>query len=122
MHQKCSFRVYVDLIELGGEVIQRIHASTFLYEGSLASMPDLLLLRAVKLVNDEKDGNMLDFSWLLSKTAETTQFPSIEDDELVLLQRAVEFCLGEVGGLVVAALIGQHNEAAALQLLSLKHL
>nr|POE59175.1 hypothetical protein CFP56_24445 [Quercus suber] len=115
-----GFRIYVDLIELGGEIIQQIHQPISLYGGWIASMPDLLLLRAVKVVNDGKDGDKLDLLWLLSKVARTTRFLRIEADEVGYLQQAVESCLGKSGCWVVAALIGNRNEAAARQLLALE--
>lgn len=81
-------------------------------------MSDLLLLRAVTVVDRGSDGDVLDFQWLLSEVAKTGQFPEIDDGELEWLPKAVESCLGKLAGrLVVAALIGSSNSAAALRLL-----
>ena len=113
-----GFRLHVDIIDLGDGPIERIHATEPLHDGSVASVSDLLLLRAVTVVDRGRDGDVLDFEWLLSEVAKTGQFPVIDDEELGYLLKAVESCLGKfVGRLVVAALIGSRNRAAASRLL-----
>ena len=84
--------------------IERIHATQALGEGSLASVSDLLLLRAVTVVDRGSDGDILDFEWLLSRVTETDRLPVIDAEELNWLSRAMAICLGEVGCLVVAAI------------------
>lgn len=46
------------------------------------------------------------------------EFQAIDDEELDWLVRAGECVLGELGRLVIAAVIGCNNEAAALALLN----
>lgn len=113
-----GFIIYLDLIEMGGAgCIERIHATEALGEGSLASMSDLLLLRAVTVVDRGSDGDILDFEWLLSRVIETDKLPVIDGEELDWLYRAMAICLGEVGCLVVAAMLSEHNATEALLLL-----
>lgn len=114
-----GFRLHVDLIEIGGwGDVKRIHAPEPLFDGFVASVSDLLLLRAVTVVNRGRDGDILDFQWLLSEVVKENQFPVIDEEELEYLCSAVEFCLGIMGRLVVAAMIGSNNEAAAMRLLA----
>jgi hypothetical protein len=113
-----GFRIKVDCIELtSGGCIERVHVRESFLGGSLASKSDLLLLRAVTVVDRGGDGDVLDFIWLLSEVAEMGQFPEIDDDELEWLCKAVETCLGGLGRLVVAAMIGSSNTSAAMRLL-----
>ena len=113
-----GFRLHVNIIEIGGGCIERIHVAEPLSEASVASMSDLLLLRAVTVFDRGSDGDVLDFQWLLSEVAKTCSvFPKVDDQELEWLLSAVESCLGELGCLVVAAIIGGNNAAAASQLL-----
>jgi hypothetical protein len=112
-----GFRLELDLIELGGGCVERFHATVPYYVGSVASVSDLLLLRAVTVVDRAGAGDLLDFGWLLSKVAETREkFPEIDDEELGVLLEAVESCLGGLGCLVVAAIIGSNNAVAAARL------
>lgn len=114
-----GFRVSVDLIELGsGGIIEQIHAKTPFLGGSLASVSDLLLLRAVTVVDRGADGNFLDFQWLLGRVAISEGFPRISDGELCWLRRAVDLVAGHsLGWLIVVAIIGNANMAAAMALL-----
>jgi len=115
-----GFRVRVNIIEIGSGCIERIHvAEPFLY-GSVASMSDLLLLRAVTVVDRGGDGDIADFKWLLAEVAKRGQFFAVDDEELDWLVRAGELVLGGLGRLVVAAIIGSTNEAAAMALLLYK--
>lgn len=114
-----GFRLHVDLIEIGGwGDVRRIHASKPLFDGFVASVSDLLLLRVVTVVNRGRDGDILDFLWLLSLVARDPSFPTIDEDELEHLCSALESCLGALGRLVVAAVIGSGNESAAMRLLA----
>ena len=45
-------------------------------------MSDLLLLRAVTVVNRGRDGDILDFLWLLSEVAKEDHFPVVDEEEL----------------------------------------
>jgi hypothetical protein len=102
-----GFRVRVNIIEIGTGCIERIHATEPLSGGSVASMSDLLLLRAVTVVDRGGDGDIVDFKWLLAEVARRGQeFPAIDDEELDWLVRAGELVLGGLGRLVIAAVIG----------------
>jgi hypothetical protein len=114
-----GFRLHVDLIEIGGwGDVRRIHAPEPLFDGFVAFKSDLLLLRAVTVVNRGRDGDILDFLWLLSEVAKEDPFPVVDEEELEHLCSAMESCLGKIGCLVVAAMIGSSNEAAAMRLLA----
>lgn len=114
-----GFRVSVDLIELGpGGIIEQIHAKTPFLGGSLASMSDLLLLRAVTVVDRGADGDFLDFQWLLGRIAVSEGFPKISEGEMCWLRRAADLVVGQsLSWLIVAAIIGSANMAAAMALL-----
>jgi hypothetical protein len=61
-----EFRLCVDSIEYGKDIVERIHATEPFYEGSVASMSDLLRFRAMTVVDRGSDGEAADFRWLLS--------------------------------------------------------
>lgn len=113
-----GFRLYVDVIEVGGGTIEQIHATEPLFGGCVASISDLLLLRAMTVVNRGGEGDILDFKWLLSEVVKQDCFPEIGDVELENMCSAVELCLGKMGRLVVAAIIGSSNLNAAMMLLA----
>ncbi|PVI04330.1 hypothetical protein DM02DRAFT_716339 [Periconia macrospinosa] len=112
-----GFQVKLDLLELGADPINRIHATELFLDGSVASMSDLLLLRAVTVVDRGSKGDLLDFDWLLSKVVEIGNFPKIDNEEFEVLVEAVETRLGRLGRLLVAAFIGSINTAAAERLI-----
>lgn len=112
-----GFRVQVNALEIGSGSIERIHATEPWYGGSVASMPDLLLLRAVTVVDRGGAGDVWDFRWLLGEVAKMGNFPAINDEELEILLAAAARCMGPLGRLVVVAILGANNEAAALRLL-----
>ena len=116
-----GFRVRVNIIELGNGCIERIHVAVPLYGGSVASMSDLLLLRAVTVVGRGGAGDIWDFKWLLAEVAKIGNFPAINDEELDPLITAADICLGCLGRLVVVAVLGGNNEAAAMRLLKEDH-
>lgn len=60
-----GIRVRIDIIEIG-DAIERIHVADPFFEGSVASMSDLLRLRAVTVAERGSDGEVADFRWLLS--------------------------------------------------------
>lgn len=115
-----GFRVHAEVLQTGGGFVERIHATEPLHGGFVASKSDLLLLRAVTVVERGlADGDVADFMWLLSEVVETGTFPQVDEEELGYLVSAMKACLGEaVGGLVVAGLIGPNNGAAAARLLA----
>ncbi|KAM3414611.1 hypothetical protein BST61_g9770 [Cercospora zeina] len=111
-----GFRLKLDILEIGARPVERIHVAEPLYDGSVASASDLLLLRAVTVVDRGSNGDILDFEWLLSEVVSIGLLPQIDEEELGWLVKAVESCLGTVGRLVVAALLSDENAAAAVQL------
>lgn len=64
-----DFRVRIDMIAIGEGCIERIHVAEPFFEESVASMSDLLRLRAVTVVDRGSDGEIEDFRWLLSEVA-----------------------------------------------------
>ncbi|PPJ52369.1 hypothetical protein CBER1_10745 [Cercospora berteroae] len=100
-----GFRLKLDILEIGAGPVERIHVTEPLYDGSVASVSDLLLLRAVTVVDRGGDGDVLDFEWLLSEVVKTGQLPQLDEEELGWLVKAVESRLGTVGRLVVAAML-----------------
>ncbi|KAF2214247.1 hypothetical protein CERZMDRAFT_95524 [Cercospora zeae-maydis SCOH1-5] len=111
-----GFRLKLDILEIGAGPVDRIHVAEPLHDGSVASVSDLLLMRAVTVIDRGTHGDVLDFEWLLSELVKTSQLPQIDEEELGWLVKAVESRLGMVGRLVVAALLSSQNAAAAGQL------
>lgn len=113
----------MDLLELGGGDIERVYVAEErlgLLPGGcfVASMSDLLLLRAETVVWRGEDGDMVDLEWLLAEVAKQgCCFPELALEEIDVLVRAVETCLGGWARFVVAAIIGERNCAAAMKLL-----
>lgn len=63
-------------------------------------MPDLILLRAVTVVDWGGDGDILDYRWLLGVVFESgrlRQFPLIDDEELDWLVKAAHVCVWAFG-------------------------
>lgn len=112
-----GFRLHVDLIEIGGwGSVKRVHAAEPFLDGKVSSMSDLLLLRTV--VDRGRDGDILDFQWLLSEVVKEDEFPVIDEEELEYLCKAVESCLGKLSCLIVAAIVRSKNEGIAMRLLA----
>lgn len=113
-----GFRVRIDLIQIGGGCIDAIHATEPFYEGSVASKSDLLRLRAVTVVERGSDGEVDDFRWLLSEVAREGQvLPELDELDLEFVVTA-GVCLGQLDRLVLAAVLGASNSAAALRLIA----
>lgn len=89
-----GFRVYLDVIQIGSGCVERIHVAEPFHEGSVASMSDLLRLRAVTVVDRGSDGEMDDFRWLLSEVAKAGLIlPGLNQEELeVVTQAGVDLC------------------------------
>ncbi|KAK2847624.1 hypothetical protein FQN49_005709, partial [Arthroderma sp. PD_2] len=101
-----DIRVRIDLIELGEGCIEQIHVAEPFFEGSVASMSDLLRLRAVTVVDRGSDGEMEDFRWLLSEVAEAGQLlPELEEEEVGSIIGAGEATLGLLDRLVLLAVL-----------------
>ena len=110
-----GFRVQIDFIQIGGGCIDAIHVTEPFFEGSVASMSDLLRLRAVTVVNRGGDGDVADFRWLLSEVAREGQtLPGLEQEDVEYMSRAGVACLGRLDCLVLGAVLGARNSAAAL--------
>ena len=69
-----GFRVRLDIIEIGSGCVERIHVAEPFYEGSVASLSDLIILRAVTVVDRGSKGEVDDFRWLIKKAAEAAEF------------------------------------------------
>ena len=100
-----GFRVRLDVIQIGNGCVERIHVTEPYFEGSVASMSDLLRLRAVTVVDRGSDGEMDDFRWLLSEVANAGQvLPGLNQEELEVVTQAGVSCLGVLDRLVLFAL------------------
>ncbi|KAJ4036444.1 hypothetical protein NW761_009439 [Fusarium oxysporum] len=112
-----GFRVRLDLIEIGNGCIERIHVAEPFRGASVASMSDLLRLRAVTVVERGSDGEVDDFLWLLECVAREGQvLPGLNNQELEYVMGAGA-CLGVLDRLVLTAVLGANNGAAACGLL-----
>ncbi|KAF4961701.1 hypothetical protein FGADI_64 [Fusarium gaditjirri] len=112
-----GFRVRLDLIEIGNGCIERIHVAEPFRGASVASMSDLLRLRAVTVVERGSDGEVDDFRWLLECVARGGQvLPGLDNQELEYVMGAGA-CLGVLDRLVLTAVLGANNGAAACSLL-----
>ncbi|KAI3528354.1 hypothetical protein CSPX01_16276 [Colletotrichum filicis] len=112
-----GFRVRMDVLEIGNGCIERIHATESFLGGSVASTSDLLRLRAKTVVERGGDGEVDDFRWLLLLAARNGQvLPLLDNDEVEnLVGAAAIMMLFDV--LILVALLGVNNSAAAGQLL-----
>ncbi|OKL56617.1 hypothetical protein UA08_08139 [Talaromyces atroroseus] len=90
-----GFRVRIDIIQIGDGCIETIHETESFFEGSVASMSDLLRLRAVTVVERGSDGEFEDFRWLLWEVAKAGQtLPELGEEDLKYMRQAGESCLG----------------------------
>jgi hypothetical protein len=117
---KSSIRVRVNLIEIGNGCIERIHATESFFEGSVASMSDLLRLRAVTVVDRGSDGEIEDFRWLLSRVASKGQLlPELVKEDLEnMVELLGESRLGKLDRLVLGALRSPRESAIAYRFMS----
>ncbi|KAJ5972813.1 uncharacterized protein N7479_002731 [Penicillium vulpinum] len=107
-----GIRVRIDLIQIG-DSIERIHATVPFFEGSVASMSDLLRLRAMTVVDRGSDGQAEDFRWLLSGVAKAGQLlPGLDDEELKYMLDACRFCLGGLYCLVLYSVLQEEDGRA----------
>ncbi|KIW79984.1 hypothetical protein Z517_06599 [Fonsecaea pedrosoi CBS 271.37] len=105
-----DIRIRVDLLEIGNGCIERIHVTEPFFEGSVASVSDLLRLRAVTVVDRGSDGEVEDFQWLLSRVACMGQLlPELGDEELKCMRGAGESSLGKLDRLVLGAVLSVNN-------------
>ncbi|KAJ5975336.1 hypothetical protein N7481_009043 [Penicillium waksmanii] len=104
-----GIRVRVDIIEIG-DAIERIHVIEPFFEGSVASMSDLLRLRAVTVVERGSDGEADDFRWLLAEVAKAGQLiPGLSQEELEYMREAGRSCLGRLDRLVLYSILKQED-------------
>jgi hypothetical protein len=115
-----SIRVRVNLIEIGNGCIERIHAIEPFFEGSVASVSDLLRLRAVTVVDRGSDGEVEDFRWLLSRVAsEGRILPELAKEDLeVMAELLGESRLGRLDRLLLGAVFSLHDSAIAYHFMS----
>lgn len=115
-----GFRVRMDLISIGETCIESIHAAEPFFEGSVASVSELLRLRAVTVVNRGGDGDVADFRWLLSRVVEVGQvLLGYDNEDLEWVIEAGESCLGRLERLLLwACLPPTKSASAATRLLS----
>ncbi|KAI1170079.1 hypothetical protein F4777DRAFT_592210 [Nemania sp. FL0916] len=109
-----GFRVRMDIIKISDGCIDRIYETIPFYEGSVASVPDLLRLRAATVVDrgPTSENDVEDWKWLLSQTAVAGQMlPVLSDEELADITQAGK-CLGVLDRLVLVAVLGLNTEAA----------
>jgi hypothetical protein len=79
-------------------------------QGSVASKSDLLILRAVTVVDRGSDGEKEDFRWLLAEVARKCQIlPRLEEEELEYVRRSGEPCLGRLDCLLLGAVLSANN-------------
>ncbi|KAJ5683242.1 hypothetical protein N7462_006407 [Penicillium macrosclerotiorum] len=104
-----GIRVRVDIIEIG-DAIKKIHAIEPFFEGSVASMSDLLRLRAVTVVERGRDGEADDFRWLLAEVAKAVQLiPGLSQEELDYVREAGGSCLGGLDRLVLYSILQEED-------------
>lgn len=104
-----GIRVRVDMTEMG-DVIERIHVTEPFFEGSVASMLDLLRLRAVTVVDRGSDGEADDFRWLLLEVAKTGKLlPRLSREELEYMCGAGRSCLGRLDRLVLYSILDEED-------------
>lgn len=109
-----GFRVRVDIIEIGEGIVEHIHVAESFFEGSVASIPDLLRLRAVSVVDRGSDGEAADFRWLLSGVATCGRvLPALTAEELEYICMAGRSCLGLLDRLVLFAVLNECDARVA---------
>lgn len=107
-----DIRVRIDLIQTG-DAIERIHATVPFFEGSVASISDLVRLRAMTVVDRGSDGEAEDFRWLLSGVAKAGQLlPGLDDQELKYMLDACNLCLGRLNRLVLYSVLQEKDGRA----------
>ena len=113
-----GFLVHVDLLWIGDGCIERIHTAEPFFEGSVASMSDLLRLRAVTVVDRGDDGDTLDFLWLLAEVARAGQALPVLDTEELQWMMGAAVPLSTLDRWILAAILGVSNHPTAMRLLS----
>ncbi|PLB48731.1 hypothetical protein P170DRAFT_446572 [Aspergillus steynii IBT 23096] len=105
-----GFRVHMDLLEMGNSAIDRVVKAEPFEEGSVASVADLFRLRAMSIVDRRKDGEDVDFRWLLSKMAMLGQIlPELEEEEMDCIIEAGGDLLGKADRLALLAILSERD-------------
>jgi hypothetical protein len=87
------FEVTVELVELGGPFVSRVPEVVGFGEGYVATLPELVRLRASTLVGRGDTSDHVDFVLLLSLARQReAKLPHLEEDELESMIEAVEMC------------------------------
>ena len=101
-----GIHVQMELIQIGGDFIKRIHVAEPFHEGAVASKSDLFRLRALTVVDGGGDEDCGDFRWLLSEMAKAGQLlPGLNKEELDAVTKVGVSCLGVLDCLVLFALL-----------------
>ncbi|PYH95789.1 hypothetical protein BO71DRAFT_418361 [Aspergillus ellipticus CBS 707.79] len=94
----------------GKDIVDRIYVTEPFFEGSVASMSDLLRFRAMTVVDCGSGGESADFRWLLSEVARVGQvLPGLDSEELEYMSTAGRSCLGRFDRLVLAAILSESD-------------
>ena len=105
-----GFPVRIDLMQIGDGPTDRIYNAEPFFEGSVASVTDLLRLRAISLVDRGKFGEDLDFHWLLSKVAKGGHIlPELNDEERDYIAEAGGSLLGTANQLVLLGVLSERD-------------
>ncbi|KAJ5657384.1 uncharacterized protein N7484_001033 [Penicillium longicatenatum] len=93
-----------------GDIIKRIHVAEPFFEDSVASMSDLLILRAETVVNRGSNGDAADFRWVLSEVARAGQIlKRLSSDELEYIRNAKKSFLGRLDCLVLYSVLDDQD-------------
>ncbi|KNG82685.1 hypothetical protein ANOM_008571 [Aspergillus nomiae NRRL 13137] len=105
-----GFPVQIDLIQIGDSPMDRIYNAEPFYEGSVASVSDLLRLRAMSYVDCGKSGDDVDFKWLLWEVASGGQIlPELDNEERAYVAEAGNSLLGRADRLGLLAVLSEKD-------------
>ncbi|KAH8590106.1 hypothetical protein B0O99DRAFT_599368 [Bisporella sp. PMI_857] len=87
------FEVIVELVEIGGPFVPRIPEVVGFGEGYVATLPELVRLRASTLVERGDESDYIDFVLLVSSASKRRiKLPHLGEEELKSMIEAVEMC------------------------------
>ncbi|KAE8421282.1 hypothetical protein BDV36DRAFT_292475 [Aspergillus pseudocaelatus] len=105
-----GFPVRIDLIQIGDGPIDRIYNAEPFFEGSVASVSDLLRLRAMSFVDRGKFGDDVDFQWLLSEVARGGHIlPELDNEERAYIAEAGGSLLGRADQLALLGVLSERD-------------
>lgn len=91
--KKKVFEVTVELVEMGGPFVPRIPDVVSFGDGYVATLPELVRLRAYTIVERGDKWDHIDFVLLLSSASKRkVKLPHLGEEELRLMIEAVEMC------------------------------